>query len=94
MTTVTTYVNSYVEGADAGLLQLQARTIVLDGSIQGQPTAGFYQTRTSELLDKMGDQNTLGLQMPAGGTLIIGTQPTGLGTVQTGQDAEVSDFID
>ncbi len=93
MTTVTTYVNSYVEGADAGLLQLQGRTIVLDGSIQGQPTAGFYQTRTSELLDKMGDQNTLGLQMPAGGTLIIGTQPTGLGTVQTGQDAEVSDFI-
>ena len=33
---------------------------------------------TSELLDKMGDQKTLGLQMPAGGTLMIGTQPFNL----------------
>jgi filamentous hemagglutinin family protein len=93
ITTVSNYVGSYVEGADAGLLQLQGRTVVLDGSIRGAATAGIYQTRTSELLDKMGDQNTLGLQMPAGGTLIIGTQPTGLGTIQTGKDAEASDFI-
>ena len=67
------YVNSYVEGANAGLLSLAARKIVLDGNIQGTATAGVYQTRTSELLDKMGDQNTLGFEVPSGGTLIIGT---------------------
>ena len=33
--------------------------------------AGVYQTRTSELVDKMGDQNTLGLKAPTGGTLTI-----------------------
>ena len=42
---------------------------------RGAATAGVYQTRTSELLDSMGDQNTLGLQAPAGGTLIIGAHP-------------------
>ncbi len=64
---VSNYVNSYVEGANAGLLSLGARNIVLDGNIQGAATAGIYQTRTSELLDSMGNQNTLGLAAPAGG---------------------------
>ena len=37
---VSSYMNSYVEGANAGLLSLAARQIVLDGNIQGTATAG------------------------------------------------------
>jgi filamentous hemagglutinin family protein len=77
ITTVTNYVGSYVEGANAGSLSLSAGKIVLDGGIHGAATVGVYQTRTLELLDKMGNENTLGLQAPTGGTLIIGSQPTG-----------------
>jgi filamentous hemagglutinin family protein len=69
---VSTYMNSYVEGANAGSLSLAARQIVLDGNIQGAATAGVYQTRTSELVNSMGNQNSLGLAAPVGGTLIIG----------------------
>ncbi|MGC9966099.1 MAG: filamentous hemagglutinin family protein [Syntrophobacteraceae bacterium] len=87
ITTITKHVGSYVEGADAGLLSLEARKIVLDGNIQGAATAGVYQTRTSELVDTMGDQKTLGLKAPTGGTLIIGTQPI------TTQPVEIQDFI-
>ncbi len=77
ITNVTTFMNSYVEGANAGSLSLQARKVVLDGNISGAAHAGVYQTGSSELLDKMGDQKTLGVQAPAGGTLIIGTLPNG-----------------
>jgi filamentous hemagglutinin family protein len=75
ITSVTNYVGSYVEGADAGTLSLQAGKIVLNGNISGAATTGVYQTATSELTDIMGNQKTLGLQAPAGGTLIIGAQP-------------------
>ena len=73
---VSTYMNSYVEGANAGLLALQTRQIVLDGNIQGAAKAGVYQTRTSELVNSMGNQNSLGLAAPVGGVLIIGAPYT------------------
>jgi filamentous hemagglutinin family protein len=72
------YVGGYVEGQDAGTLSLAARQIVLDGNIRGGATAGVYQTRTSELYDANGDQKTLGLAAPLGGTLMIGTQPANM----------------
>jgi len=77
ITSVTNYVDSYIEGANAGSLTLSAGHIVLNGNINGAATAGVYQTSTLEKLDKMGNQNTLGLQAPVGGTLIIGVQPSG-----------------
>ena len=76
ITSITKCVGSYVEGSNAGSLSLAAGKIVLDGNIDGAATAGVYQTRTSELLDKMGEQRTFGLQAPTGGTLIIGVQPS------------------
>ena len=78
ITSIASYVDSYVEGSNAGLLSLVAGKIVLDGNIQGNATAGVYQTGKTELLDKMGEQKTFGLQMPAGGTLWIGAQPGSL----------------
>jgi hypothetical protein len=75
VTGISNYLGSYVEGANAGFLTLQAGKVVLDGNIQGGATAGVYQTRTSELLDKMGNQKTLGLQIPAGGSMFIGVPP-------------------
>ena len=69
---LTSYMSSYVEGATAGTLSLAARQIVLDGNIKGAATAGAYQTSKSELSDAFGDPKTLGLQIPQGGTLIIG----------------------
>ncbi len=73
ITSVTNYIGSYVQGADAGLLQLNSSKVVLDGGVLGKATAGVYQTQALERLDKMGNQNTLGLQAPAGGTLFIGS---------------------
>jgi len=87
---VTTYLDSYVEGANAGLLAFYnpnstaPRQIVLDGTILGGATRGVYQTMATELPDKMDSilypltgqhtYKTLGLQEPVGGTLVIGSQ--------------------
>ena len=87
---ISRYMNGYVEGADAGSLTLAAGKIVLDGTIRGAATAGVYQTHTLELLDKMGYQNTLGVQAPAGGSLFIGVQPTG---ATENQDSVVNSLV-
>lgn len=97
ITTITTHVASYVEGADAGTLALLGRKVVLDGSIQGSATNGVYQTGMSELLDKMGNQKTLGLEMAAGGTLMIGLGPdtalSYMSNVSSGVEAFLQDFM-
>ncbi|MHC1729277.1 MAG: filamentous hemagglutinin family protein [Syntrophobacteraceae bacterium] len=69
MLNTTKHVDSYVEGADAGTLAITARHLVLDGQLKGSATQGTYQTRTSELLDKMGNQKTLGVAETKGGAL-------------------------
>ncbi len=72
ITNVSQYVGSYQEGAHAGILSLLAGTVVLDGNIQGKATVGVYQTSKSELVDRMGEKKTLGVAIPAGGTMYIG----------------------
>ncbi|MGO9691291.1 MAG: filamentous hemagglutinin N-terminal domain-containing protein, partial [Syntrophobacteraceae bacterium] len=67
-----TYESSYLEGSNAGTLTTNAYHIVLDGRLEGSATPGVYQTKTSEVYDSFGDQKTLGLALPKGGTLIIG----------------------
>ena len=102
ITTTTTYMNSYVEGADAGSLALLGRKVVLDGSIQGAATNGAYQTGMSELEDAEGNQKTLGLEMATGGTLTIGLAPdttllylsnSSTGTAALGQDFMVDSVV-
>jgi filamentous hemagglutinin len=67
-----TYESSYLEGSNAGTLAANAFHIVLDGRLEGSATSGVYQTKTAELNNSFGNQKTLGLAVPTGGTLIIG----------------------
>ncbi len=76
MLNVTRHVGAYVQGSNAGSLNIiQAKQVTLDGSIKGSATTGVYQTATSELTNSMGEQKTLGAARPVGGTLVIGGQP-------------------
>ncbi len=91
----TTYVNSYVEGANAGTLTLNARRLVLDGQLEGSATVGVYQTRTpsqGELTDSIGNANSYGLVMPTGGALIIGNADATNGSRQSA-DFEVDAVV-
>jgi filamentous hemagglutinin family protein len=65
-------VPAYTVGADAGTLNLLARTVVLDGTIQAQATRGLQQTQASEPTNETGYQSKAGYVMPAGGTLTVG----------------------
>jgi len=61
LTTRTTTIPTYDEGADAGSVEIVSRNVVLDGTLQGQAHAGLYQRQ---------DVATA----PKGGTLAIGAQ--------------------
>jgi len=72
ITTITKYMDSYVVGANAGQANIMGRIMVLDGTIEGSATPGTYQTQATESYNSMGNQKTLGLAEPVGGTLTIG----------------------
>ncbi|HEX9078685.1 MAG TPA: hypothetical protein VF795_03785, partial [Desulfuromonadaceae bacterium] len=78
---VNDYADGYSQGSNAGTLSLRASSVVMEGNIIGKATPGPYQTQLAELADKIGNQNTLGLKMPAGGTLVIGDSLTSTDTV-------------
>ena len=63
-----------VEGANAGQLTLSAKSLRLDGDLDGSVTSGYYQTQSEESQNTAGNQATRGLVEPAGGTLIIGRE--------------------
>ncbi|NLI81627.1 MAG: filamentous hemagglutinin N-terminal domain-containing protein [Deltaproteobacteria bacterium] len=67
--------HEFVEGADAGQLKLMARHVVLDGTLDGSVTRGFFQTDPSDPTDEYGKQSARGWKEPKGGTLIIGDIP-------------------
>ena len=76
-----TYVNSYTQGGDAGVLQLSASHIVLDGQLKGGVTGGTYQnTWTSrgsyandtDYYDALMLSKARGLEAPRAGTLTMG----------------------
>ncbi|MGO9018926.1 MAG: filamentous haemagglutinin family protein [Syntrophobacteraceae bacterium] len=90
--TTTTYMNSYVEGANAGTLTANAYHIVFDGQLQGSATAGVYQTSKSELYNSFGNQKTLGLAEPTGGALIIGNSGA-LGSLPLDRDFFLSSVV-
>ena len=74
-----TYVEAHTQGGDAGTLDLVAGTVVLDGQLKGSATRGAFQNAwtTVDLTD--GSSYLLsvaqGLEIPRGGTLIIGNIP-------------------
>jgi filamentous hemagglutinin len=71
------FARNFTEGSNAGSLTLRARSLTLDGQLNGNVTKGFYQTLAAEPVDKFGRQTASGLREPAGGTLVIGQQPGG-----------------
>jgi filamentous hemagglutinin family protein len=67
--------SNFIEGSNAGTLTLVARSLTLDGRMNGSVTKGFYQTLVADPTDQVGRQTASGLQEPIGGSLIIGQSP-------------------
>lgn len=65
----------FVEGADAGSLNLISRQMALDGRLDGSVTRGPFQNRTAELVSATGNQMTRGRKAPQAGSLILGNRP-------------------
>jgi filamentous hemagglutinin len=74
-TTPGTYSPGYVEGKDAGTVQLTAPLFVLDGAIDGTATAGLYQRLPTQPFSVVagGPLYRPFDQVPAGATLVIGS---------------------
>jgi len=76
---ISTYVAARTVGSDAGTLSLAARTLVLDGTLDGHVTRGQYQTavtpHTAQDSEAYDISVARGLEEPAGGTLTIGLNP-------------------
>ncbi len=79
-------VDALAQGADAGMLRIAARHVLLDGVLDGSATRGFYQSKSGDPLDEFGYLTAMGWREPAGGTLVIGDPPTKT-------SAELIDFI-
>jgi filamentous hemagglutinin family protein len=71
------YRGARVQGSDAGSLNIAARRVVLDGRLDGSVVKGFYQTGLEEKESVLGNQNSLGIEDPRGGMLVLGVAPSG-----------------
>ena len=69
-------VDALVQGADAGMLHIMARHVLLDGYIDGSVTRGPFQVLAADPMDEFGFQTALGWKEPRGGTLVVGDPPT------------------
>ncbi len=66
------YSSGYVQGDDAGSLTLVGKQVVLDGTLNGSATRGYYQRLAEDAVDSNGDLLARGLRMPDGGSLTLG----------------------
>ncbi|MBN1141946.1 MAG: filamentous hemagglutinin N-terminal domain-containing protein, partial [Deltaproteobacteria bacterium] len=64
--------DAWIQGDDAGQLTLIASQILLNGTLYGAATAGYYQILDHEMTDEYGNQATVGWKRPEAGTLVIG----------------------
>jgi filamentous hemagglutinin family protein len=90
-----TYVQAHTQGGDAGVLNLIAGTVVLDGQLKGSATRGAFQNAWTDVNTTAGSSYLLsvarGLEIPRDGTLIIGKTP---GLTNIGQeDALVKEIL-
>ena len=89
------YIGTYVEGADAGSFEIQAKKLVLQGELIGNATAGVFQTleeeETEELWDGVSYVVSNGKRRPRGGTLEIASSESiedlGLSRIYIGDSA-------
>jgi filamentous hemagglutinin len=77
------YAVGHTEGHDAGTLTLIARSLVLDGGLDGSVVRGLFQTLPSEPVDSLGLQTARGLREPRGGSLVVGNRPLALASPET-----------
>ncbi len=86
------YVQGYTVGSNAGILSLQAPTIVLDGTILGIVTNGLQQVLTSDPTNSSGNQSASGYTEAQGGTLLIGGAVGSIPVPRTDGD-QVDNFV-
>jgi filamentous hemagglutinin family protein len=77
------YAVGHVEGHDAGTLTLIARSLVLDGRLDGSVVRGLFQTLPSEPADSLGLQTARGLREPRGGSVVVGNRPLTLASPES-----------
>ncbi len=87
------YSPGYIEGSDAGSLMLVARTVVLDGMLDGSVVPGIYQTEASEPKDEYGNQTKRGYKEPRGGILTIGLGSESVVAYQSEIDRVVHEIV-
>ncbi|MGD8835495.1 MAG: filamentous hemagglutinin N-terminal domain-containing protein, partial [Desulfobacteraceae bacterium] len=69
---VRNYHDSFYEGADAGLLDVDAPFVLVNADLDGSVTSGIYQIADEEATDDSGYQSTRGVKRPEAGRLLIG----------------------
>jgi filamentous hemagglutinin family protein len=69
---VNSYSASYTVGSNAGILSLEAGTVVLDGTILGLVTNGLQQVLAADPTNSTGNQSESGYVEATGGQLIVG----------------------
>ncbi|BBO68361.1 hypothetical protein DSCA_22910 [Desulfosarcina alkanivorans] len=70
------YHAGYQEGADAGILNVNAPVVLLNATLDGSVLPGVYQVEETETQDENGYQSTLGTVRPSAGTFNIGKKLT------------------
>lgn len=73
------FLSGHVEGHDAGTLTLEARGVVLNGTLIGSAQAGLYQTELAIPEEQIGQfflEATRGTRQPRGGRLVLGVEDT------------------
>nr|NJM04440.1 filamentous hemagglutinin N-terminal domain-containing protein [Desulfobacula sp.] len=67
-----TLLPGHTEGADAGSVNILARKVVFDPSLDASVSKGLFQVNTAELKDSLGYQKTIGARTPVPGSLKLG----------------------
>ncbi|MGD8387505.1 MAG: filamentous hemagglutinin N-terminal domain-containing protein, partial [Desulfobacteraceae bacterium] len=74
---VSDFLSSYVAGEDAGSLTVEARGVVLNGTLIASAQAGLYQTELAVTEEQIGEfylELTQGTQLSRGGQLVLGVE--------------------
>lgn len=67
------YLSSYLQGADAGMLTLNGRKVIIDGTLNASVVRGIYQTLAEEDTDDNGKKQTIGRRVPRAGSVVLGS---------------------
>ncbi len=66
------YLPSFIQGADGGILSIIARKVILDGAMNASVVRGIYQNALEDPTDENGNLTAVGRRVPRAGTLQVG----------------------